>query len=144
MESLASKPGRIVVARFDEGEDLLTSLTKCADEHKIKSGWFNLLGGLKELSYGIYETQKGTHRNIRKKARDCFELLPTFGNITLKEGKTLIHAHIVVAEEEEMYGGHLMEGSKIYPFAEVFIQEIENVINRQYNDKIKQWALRLV
>ncbi|MFH1829586.1 MAG: DUF296 domain-containing protein [Pseudomonadota bacterium] len=140
MESTVTKPGRLIVARFDEGEDLLNSLKKCAEDNGIKSAYFGLIGGLKELSYGLYE--KGAHRNVRKTPKDCFELLPTFGNVTMKQGDIIVHAHIMVAAEGELYGGHLMEGSKIYPFAEVFMQETEVLLERKYDDKLKLWAIK--
>lgn len=131
------------MARFDAGEDLVLTLKKCAQEHGIKSAWFNVIGGLKEFTYGLYE--KGTYRVITKKAENCIELLPTFGNITMKEGELLVHAHVIGGEESEgkTFGGHLMEGSIIFPFAEVIIQEIDPVINRSYDKTTNLWSLKL-
>jgi len=37
MESIVCKSKKIVFARFDEGDDLLLCLKKCAMEHGIKS-----------------------------------------------------------------------------------------------------------
>lgn len=142
MESKISNTKRIAVARLDEGDDLYLSLEQLANEHGIRSGWFSAIGGLKEFAYGLYE--QGGYRKIKKRAKHCFELLPTFGNISIKEGKVLIHAHVAATDEEEgaAFGGHLTEGSIIYPFAEVFMQECNAVLNRSYDKKTNLWALR--
>jgi len=136
---MTCKETRLIVARFDEGEDLLNSLTKCAVENDIRSGWFNLIGGLRELTYSIYE--KGRRREFKKTTDNCFEILQSGGNITMQEGKILVHCHVMAAGVEEVFGGHLMEGSKIYPFAEVFIHEVNPVIDRKFDKKLNLWPI---
>lgn len=141
MESIACGTKRMIVARFDEGEDLLLSLKRCAEEHGVTAGSFNAIGGLKEIAYGLYA--EGKHRPIRKISRHIFELLGASGNISLKEGTVLIHAHVLAADEEHgIFGGHLLEGSIVCPFAEIFIQEGDAVIGRSYNEKSKLWHMR--
>lgn len=142
MQFISTKSKRTIIARFDEGEDLLKTLKECSEKNNIKCGWFNIIGGLKIFTYGLYEN--GEYRKISKEAKHCFELLPTFGNITLKEGGTLIHAHINASDEDQgaSYGGHLMEGSIIYPFAEVFIQECEGTVERTFDKKTNLWPMK--
>lgn len=141
MESVACTPKRMIVARFDAGEDLLVALRECAEKHGVRAGWFGVIGGLKEIAYGLYE--QGEYRIIRKIAKHCFELLPTVGNISIKEGEVLIHAHINVSDEEEgrSFGGHLIEGSKVFPFAEVFIHECDAHIGRRYDASTNLWPM---
>lgn len=142
MEWISTSSKRTVIARFDEGEDLLRSLKECAEKNGIKCGWFNLIGGLKIFQYGLYEN--GGHRKITRKAKHIFEILSTCGSIALKEGKISIHAHINASDEDEgvSYGGHLMEGSIIYPFAEVVIQELDGIVNRSFDKKTNLWPIR--
>ncbi len=142
MKFTISNPKRLIIARLDEGDDLLKSLTTLAEKNNIKAGWFGMIGGLKRFAYGLYED--GKYRNIVKEARHCFELLPTFGNISIKEGKVLIHAHIAASDEKEgaMFGGHLMEGCKIYPFAEVFMQECDADVGRTFDPKTNLWPMK--
>ncbi len=139
MQSTTCKDRRLIVARFDEGEDLLKSLVKCAEKNDIRSGYFTLIGGLKELRCGIYS--KGEHKEFCKTTDDTFEVLPTGGNITMQEGKVLVHCHVMVADEGGVYGGHLMEGSIIYPFAEVYMQEIDTVIERKFDERLNLWLI---
>lgn len=138
---MACNTGRTIIARFDAGEDLLLSLKACAVKHGVKAGWFGTIGGLKELAFGLYSSKE--HRVIRKSAKECFEILPTIGNISIKEGDILIHAHINVADESEglSLGGHLIEGCKVFPFAEVFITECDADLKRNHDKTTNLWHL---
>lgn len=143
MDSVITTAKKTVVARLDEGEDLLLSLKKLADMYNIRCGWFSVFGGLREYAYGLYE--EGEYREIRKKARHCIELLPTIGTITVKEGDVLIHSHVIAADEDEgvTSGGHLIEGSTVFPFAEVVMQECDAEIGRRYDKKTNLWPMAM-
>lgn len=140
MQSTVRREKRLIVARFDEGEDLLASLKRCVAENDIRSGHFTLIGGLRELVYSIY--MKGERREFRKTTDDTFEVLLSGGNITMQEGEALVHCHVLAASDEGVYGGHLMDGSEVYPFAEVFIQEIDPPIERRLNEKLGLWEIK--
>ena len=134
---------RTIVARVDAGEDLLLSLTKIAEENNMRGGWFTVIGGLKKFSYGLFED--GKYHNVVKEAKKCcFELLPTGGNISIKEGKIFAHCHIIATDEETglAAGGHLLEGSTVYPTAEVYMQEVDAEIVRQFDPSSKFWPMK--
>ena len=65
-------------------------------------------------------------------------------NITVKEDEVMIHAHLTAADEHDgtSFGGHLMEGSIVFPFAEVYIQEFDSIIEREFNPKINLWPIK--
>lgn len=141
MESSPCTIKRTIVARFDAGEDLLLSLEALAREHDIRGGWFTLIGGLKEIAYGLYEPGSG-HRVVKKAAQRCFELLQTAGTISLKEGNVFIHAHVSAADEEgRAFGGHLAPGSKVFPFAEVCLHETDIPLGRRLDPATSLWSL---
>lgn len=143
MDSKACNIKRTIAARFDAGEDLLLSLQKLAQENNIKAGFFTVMGGLKKLAYGLFE--HGSYHNMVKEAkRCCFELLPTIGNISIKEGKIFAHCHIIASDEETgvASGGHLIEGSIVYPVAEVFMHEIDIEIGRTFDTASKFWPMK--
>jgi len=131
-----------VAARLDAGDDLLLSLKKMAEENNIKAGYFTVIGGLKKIACGLYE--EGKYKNIVKEARHCFELLSAAGNITIKEGGVLVHSHIFATDEEEGmgFGGHLMEGTVVSPFVEVFMQEVDIEIGRTFDPQTNLWPMK--
>jgi len=144
MQFKQCKIKRTFVVRLDAGEDILKTLTKMAEENGIKAGTFSLIGGLKKLSCGLFDN--GVYHNIIKEAKKyCFELLPTGGNITMKEGKIFVHCHIIAANEEDgtATGGHLLEGTIVYPTAEVVMQELDADIDRAYDAESKFWPMKL-
>ncbi len=56
------------------------------------------------------------------------EVLSCVGNVSLKEGKPFIHAHIAVADKEgKAYGGHLMPGCIVSATFEVTILVYEGI-----------------
>ncbi len=143
MEYETGKVLKTVVARIDSGEDLLLSLQKIAEENNIKAGQFSVIGGLKKFAYGLFEHGE-YHKIIKEAKRCCFELLPTGGNISIKEGNIFAHCHIIASDEEEgrVFGGHLIEGSIVYPVAEVFMQEVDIEIGRTFDPNNKFWPIK--
>ncbi|MBT3182230.1 MAG: DNA-binding protein [Deltaproteobacteria bacterium] len=143
MESKACNPRRTIVARLDEGEDLFNSLIECVEKNGVRSGIFNFIGGLKRVSYGLY--YQGGRKEFKRDATECFEILSGTGNITAKEDGIMVHAHITASDENDgsAFGGHLMEGSIVYPFAEVYIQEFDSIIEREFDSKINLWPIKI-
>lgn len=142
MDSFTCEPGRMIVLRIDAGEDLLQALEKGARDNDVKSASISAIGGLKRCSYGIY--YKGDRKEFVSDAKECFEILNLVGNVTAKEDDIMVHAHLTAADEEsgKAFGGHLMEGSVVYPFAEVVIQELGGVVDRSFNDELKLWPMK--
>ncbi len=143
MQSKECRTGKTIFARLDAGDDLILALKEIAAKHGIKSAFFTLIGGLKKISYGLYEDK--AYRHIVVEATHCFELLATAGNVTLKDGELLVHSHVNAADEKNgsSFGGHLMEGSIVYPFAEVFMQEIDAELVREHDAKTNLFPVKI-
>jgi hypothetical protein len=117
------KLGRLFIGRFESGKDLLTSLTDFCKQNDIRLGVFNIIGAVRNVKLGYYE-------QTTKKYTDCasidkkLEISNCTGNISLKEGEIMVHAHITLADfDGKAFGGHLMPGTEIFA-AEFFIQEL--------------------
>ncbi len=48
MKYQVGKTGRIIVARFEDKEDVLGNLVNIAKKEKIKAGIFYIVGGMRE------------------------------------------------------------------------------------------------
>jgi len=142
MKYRLSSPKRSVVVKLDPAEDLLEGMEKAIEEAGIKSGWVNAIGGLRKATYGIYEM--GGHRQIEKSTENCFELLSAFGNITLKEDKIFVHAHLIFADDEgRTHGGHLLKGCEIFPLAEIVLQETDANLHRVFDSQTGLWPISI-
>jgi len=133
----SGRPGRVVVARVKPGSDLLRSLQKIAVEEGITS-WVIVsgVGLLKQArlrnckslpeEYPITDTNR-TFLSFEKP----LEILSISGNITLAEGKPLVHAHLTLSSVEEgeitVIGGHLIKGCVVFGFSEFAILELEGI-----------------
>jgi uncharacterized protein len=53
MEYRVGRPGRVVVARFSDGEDVLAGLVDIVRNEQIKAAAFSLVGGMKGGRYVV-------------------------------------------------------------------------------------------
>lgn len=141
MELLESKLGRIVFARLSEDEDLLETITLAAEKSHITAGFFILIGTLKKANLGFY--RKGKYKTI--KIPSPLEIVSCMGNISVKENKPFIHAHIAVSNEKgEAMGGHLMPGCPIAAAGElVLIEAVNAKLLRKLDEKTQlfSWSM---
>lgn len=146
--SRLGKTGKVLVARIKTGRDLLKELTNLVEEHQIRSGVF--------LS-GVGLLEKANLRNCKtlpnafpitdeNRAYMTFnqpsEILALSGNVSDVEGNPWVHAHVTLSfvdnQEIKVVGGHLIEGCKIFGFAEVIIMELEAIDMRKTFDEETQ------
>jgi len=110
------------MGNLPSGGDLLDELTKIIEKNDIKTGVFNVIGAISNNAYfGYYDqlNRKFCLKNLNKN----LEIVSCSGNISILNGKPMVHAHIVMADENgNTYGGHLGNGTNIYA-AEAYIQE---------------------
>jgi hypothetical protein len=141
MELLESKLGRIVFARLSEDEDLLETITLAAEKSHITTGFFILIGTLKKANLGFY--RQGKYKTI--KIPSPLEIVSCMGNISVKENKPFVHAHISVSNEKgEVMGGHLMSGCPIAAAGELVLIEAVNArLLRKLDEKTKlfSWSM---
>jgi len=129
------KPGRLFIGRFEPGENLLEALTSFCEKENIRLGIFNVIGAVRNAKLGYYEQKT-------KKYTDCasidkkLEISNCTGNVSLKDGGIVVHAHITLADlEGKAFGGHLMPETEIFA-AEYFIQELTGgELNRVKDEK---------
>jgi len=144
MKSIEANQKRLIVVNLKEGDDLYQSILEAAKEHNIRSGFIQGIGGLKVASYGLY--RDGALQDQRREAESCFELVSLIGNLSIKENEIYAHIHIEIADTKDTnqcFGGHLQDGSIVFPMAEIAIQEIDVEISRVYNDSFKLWPWNL-
>ena len=129
-------------ARFEDGDDLLDCIKKVAEDKKIKAGAFFVIGALKNAVVGFYK--EGNHTNIELK--EHLEIASCTGNMALgPENEIIVHAHIVVSNEKgQAFGGHLFQGSRVGPTAELVLFEGEGILlQRTYDVRTKLKLLKL-
>ena len=61
------------------------------------------------------------------------EIASGMGTVALKDGKIILHIHIVVSDENRAVGGHLA-GATVFSTAEVVIAELDEQLERYKDD----------
>jgi len=126
--------GRVIVARVKNGCDLLRSLQQIAEEKGIRAAV--ILSGVGLMSNAKLRNCKTLPEKFpiteQNRSYTSFhrpmEVLGISGNVSVAEGKPLVHAHLTLSYVEDekiaVVGGHMTEGCTVFGFAEVFLMEL--------------------
>jgi len=95
------------------GGDLLGEITDFCKARGITLGRVEALGALARATLGYY------NQNSRKYEKLEFdqhlEITNLVGNVSLKDGEPIVHAHVTLANDRGIaYGGHLVPGCEIF------------------------------
>jgi hypothetical protein len=138
MKSVEAETGKIIFARLFEDEDLLEAITQTAEKGRIKAGFFVLIGSLKKAKMGFYH--EGRYQLIE--TTEPLEIVSCMGNISIKENKPFVHAHIAVSNRKgEVFGGHVSAGCIIAATGELVLIEAVNVELQRKLDEATQLYL---
>ena len=104
---------RSFLVRLPHGADLLEVLNEICREKKIESGAINVIGAVKSAVVGYYHQERREYQAIA--LTRPLEIASCTGNISLKDGSEIVHAHITLSDETgAATGGHLMPGTVIF------------------------------
>ncbi|MBS7657747.1 MAG: DNA-binding protein [Candidatus Bathyarchaeia archaeon] len=120
------------IYKLDFNDDLLNAIKEAAE--KVDSGFFWVIGAVSKAKFSFYDQKKKVYREIL--IDKPLEITSCIGNIAEFNGKKIIHAHITFSDElGNAFGGHLIEGTKIFS-AEMFLIEFKNFKLRRCFDQI--------
>ena len=108
------------MGKLAHGADLLEELTLICKDNNIWLGRVEALGAVQKAKIGYYDQDKRQYNFIDIDKH--LEITNLVGNISLKDGKPIIHAHITLSDSEaRAFGGHLAQGTIV--FACEFVME---------------------
>lgn len=116
------KSPKTFVLVFKTGDELASGLQKFAEEQKLSDASFKAVGGLSSARLGWFNWEmKKFEPSVT--LDEQVELLSLIGDVALKDGKPVVHAHAVIGKRDgTAHGGHLLEG-RIRPTCEVVLTE---------------------
>lgn len=127
MKYQVGRTGRIVVARFEDNDDVLENLAGAAEKENIKSAVFYLVGGMKEGKIVVGpEKEVFPPVPVWHEFDESHEIFGV-GTIFPFEGKPKIHFHGAFGKKEKVRVGCLREKSKTFLVLEAVIIEIEGI-----------------
>ncbi|MGB7622841.1 MAG: PPC domain-containing DNA-binding protein [Terriglobia bacterium] len=110
------------------GEEVITSLTRFAEQQHIRSGSITGIGAVEKSTLAYYDLDQKKY--LPREFPDRMELVSLQGNYAYLNGKPFVHCHIVISGLDFVaYSGHLMKAT-ISATAEIFVTVTPNEISR--------------
>lgn len=112
---------RQILGRLQKGDDLLLALTKECEAAGITLGEVRAIGAVSRARVGYYDQHSRQYTYVDLGMP--LEILSLKGNVSVKDGRPFVHAHITLGDSDgRAFGGHLAEGTIVFA-AEFVIQE---------------------
>ncbi|WP_028322996.1 PPC domain-containing DNA-binding protein [Desulfatiglans anilini] len=131
------------MGRLSKDCDLLEALERFCIEKGITLGRVEALGALQKARLGYYDQKKRIYRYVELDRN--LEVTSLMGNISLRDGRPMVHAHMTLADREgKAFGGHLTTGNVVFA-CEFVIQAFEGaVMERTFDPEtdLFLWDLR--
>jgi len=114
---------RSYMCRGDHGADLLGEITGFCRDRGITLGRVEALGALVRAALGYYNQDTRQYETLE--FDEHLEIANLVGNVSLKDGEPIVHAHVTLANDRGIaYGGHLAPGCEIFA-CEFVVQEFD-------------------
>lgn len=102
-----------MMGKLRYGCDLLESLTNVCSDREVRLGRIKAIGAVQKACLGYYNQKTRTYQFTTFDRP--LEITDLTGNVSLKDGKPFVHAHVTLADEAgRSYGGHLAPGTVVF------------------------------
>lgn len=127
MKYQVGKPGRMIVVKFDDHDDVLDNLSGVAKKEDIRAGVFYLIGGMREGMMVVGpETEELPPKPVWKGLGESHEILG-IGTIFWLEDNPKIHFHGAFGKKDMIKVGCLREQAKTFLVLEAIIIEMDDI-----------------
>ena len=124
---------QMFVGKLDYDGDLLEQLTAVCQKENISLGKVEAIGAVQKAKIGYYN-QKTREYQFTEIDKDL-EITNLTGNISLRDNKPMVHAHITLADEDgHAFGGHLAQGTIVFA-CEFIIQAFAGPAHHRTHDE---------
>ncbi len=122
---------RETVLIFETGDEVVSTLTAFAKEHRITAAHFTGIGAFSDAGLGYFDVQRKDY--LKNQVNEQVEVVSLTGDIALDHGEPKIHAHVVVGKKNgAAMGGHLLE-AHVRPTLELILQDSGEQLKRTFD-----------
>lgn len=94
---------------LERGDEVNSCIERVAEEYDIHGATVRAIGAIENPELGYYRLRERTY--IRDEFPGIWELSPLIGNISMKDGKPFLHAHVTIGGPDFIARcGHLFTG----------------------------------
>lgn len=116
--------GRVIIAKAEHGDDLLSELKNLLRAEQIQAGVMFMIGALQAGSLVVGpETSAIPPRPVWKNFHDGREILG-IATVFTEENEPVIHLHASLGRGEEAWTGCIRKNAQVYLVAEVILLEL--------------------
>ena len=121
------KPGRIVVVRFSDGEDVLGGIADICRKENIRAACLDMVGGMKGGRFVVGpETEEMPPIPVWRELQESHEAVG-FGTVFWDKEQPKVHFHGAYGKRDSVKAGCMREGTEAFLVLEVVITEILDV-----------------
>lgn len=123
-----------IVARIDEGEEILEKIKEIALKENIKLANINALGAVGEFTVGVFKTKEKKYYS--NSFEGDFEIVSLTGTINTMNNEFYSHLHMSAGNDKgEVFGGHLNKAI-VSATCEMIINIIDGTVDRYFDEEI--------
>jgi len=141
MKYQVGKPGRIIVARFEDREDVLANLADIVRKENIRAAAFYLVGGMREARIVV-----GPEEDVMPPVPVWRELgesheVTGFGTIFYQGDEPKVHFHGAFGKKDLVKVGCMREKTETFLVLEAVIIEMEGITAAREFDPVSGLTL---
>ncbi len=127
MKYQVGKLGRVVVARFEDKEDVLGNLSDIVKKEGINAAVFYLVGGMREGKIVVGpEKDEVPPIPVWRELGESHEIVG-FGTIFYQDDKPKVHLHAAFGKRDKVKVGCLREKAAVFLVLEAVIIELSGI-----------------
>ncbi len=119
--------GRILMIRFDHGDDFLEGLNDLVRKEKISSGWFQILGGVRQAGVVTGPKQPTMPPEPVWQDIDGAREVVGSGSVHMEGDTPRIHLHAAMGHHGETLTACIRKNTKVYLILEVILFELQGI-----------------
>jgi uncharacterized protein len=141
MKYQVGRPGRVIVVRFEDRDDVLGGLVDLAKKEEIRAAVFYLVGGMREGNLVVGpDKDEFPPTPVWKSLGESHEVVG-FGTIFWQGEDPKIHCHAAFGKKDMVKVGCLRENTETFLVLEAVVTEIEGVTARRELDPVSGMVL---
>jgi predicted DNA-binding protein with PD1-like motif len=141
MKYRTGRAGRIVLARFDDGDDVLGGLARIAKDEDIRAATVHLVGGMKRGRFVVGpESEEMPPRPLWRDLGESHEIVGV-GTIFFEGETPRVHLHGAFGKRDEVKVGCLRADTQAFIVLEAVITEITDIEAVREKDPVTGMAL---
>lgn len=107
---------------FATGDELAEGFLRFAQDQQLSAASFTAVGALSSVRLGRFSWESKQYEQSVT-LDEQVELLSLIGDVALKDGEPVVHAHVVIGKQDgTAHGGHLLK-ALVRPTCEVVLTE---------------------